>query len=109
MFVVFVALATLLNVPWRNHTFGIIQGFAISALGTWIAYRIRSRFGIKFLPLAIYSPPVAYILAACLWLFTFSRHELGEEHGPSLPVQPSELLDDLKRSTELLWRFIKKP
>jgi hypothetical protein len=109
MFVFCLLLALALNVTWRNHTFGIVQGFAVSALGTWIAYSIRSRFGIKFGALATYSPPVAYILAVILWLITFLRPEppaRTETWPPS--VTPEQLLEEIRRYTVFLWRFIKK-
>lgn len=109
LFVVFLLLALALNVTWRNHSFGIVQGFAVSALGTWIAYSIRSRFGIKFGALATYSPPVAYILAVILWLITFLRREppaRTETWPPS--VTPDQLLEEIRRYTVLLWRFVRK-
>jgi hypothetical protein len=108
MFVVFVLLALALNVTWRNRAFGIVHGFAISALGTWLAYSVRSRFGIKFGAVATYGPPVAYILAVLFWLVTFLRREPASNETRALPVAPDELVQEIRRYTDFLWRLIRK-
>jgi len=109
MFVVFVVLAFVLNVAWRDQGFGIVQGFAISALGTWLSYSIRSRFGIKVGALATYGPPVAYIVAVVLWIATFlRREEPAAVETWTLSVTPDELLAEVRRYTKFLERLIRK-
>lgn len=110
LFAVFFVLVVLFGLAWRTYTFGIVQGFAVSALGTWIASMGRSEFGIKFAALTRYGPAVAYILAVIVWLAMFWRPErpaVTEEWTRF--VTPSELAAEIKQSTELLWRFIWKP
>jgi len=109
LFVVFVLLASLLGVTWRSYAFGIVQGFALSALGAWFAYGVRSEFGNKFTTFATYSPAVAYILTVVLWLATFLRDESpAAEQRWILAVTPDELLAEIKRHTVLLRRFFNK-
>jgi hypothetical protein len=109
LFVLFVVLALLLNVTWRTHAFGVVQGFAVSALGAWFAYAISSEFGIKVTTLAIYSPPVAYIVAVVIWLITFGRSEAPTAAERwLLAITPEELLVEIKQNTKMLWRFIRK-
>jgi hypothetical protein len=71
LFGLFFALALLLGVRWRSYSFGIVEGFGLSALGAVIAYVLRSGFGTKYNPLAKYAPPVAYLLGLLIWLGTF--------------------------------------
>jgi hypothetical protein len=109
LFVLFVVLALLLNVTWRTHAFGVVQGFAISALGAWFAYAVSSEFGIKVTSLAIYSPPVAYIVAVVIWLITFARPEAPTAiERWVLAITPDELLAEIKQNTTVLWRLIRK-
>jgi hypothetical protein len=109
LFVVFVVLVALLNVTWRTYAFGIVNGFAVSALGGWLSYGVTSEFGTNFATLAKYSHPVAYILAVVIWLITFIRPEspAAMEHW-TLAITPEELAAEIKQNTALLWRFIRK-
>jgi hypothetical protein len=109
LFVVFVLLVALLNVTWRTYAFGIVNGFAVSALGGWLSYGVTSEFGTKFTALAKYSHPVAYILAVIIWLITFARPEApGATERWILAITPDELVTEIKHNTVLLWRFIRK-
>jgi hypothetical protein len=109
LFGVFFALVVLCNLTWRTYAFGIVQGFAVSALGTWFASRGRSEFGITFGSLAKYGPAVAYILAVIVWLASFWRPERpAATEQWSLTVTPDEMAMEIKQYTELLWRFVRR-
>ena len=109
LFGVFFALVVLCNLTWRTYAFGIVQGFAVSALGTWFASRGRSEFGITFGSLAKYGPAVAYILAVIVWLAIFWRPERpAVTEQWTLTVTPDEMAMEIKQYTEVLWRFVKR-
>jgi hypothetical protein len=109
LFGVFFALVVVCNLTWRTYAFGIVQGFAVSALGTWFASRGRSEFGITFGSLAKYGPAVAYILAVIVWLASFWRPEKPAAAVRwSLTVTPDEMAMEIKQYTELLWRFVRR-
>lgn len=109
LFVVFVLLVALLNVTWRTYAFGIVNGFAVSALGGWLSYGVTSEFRTKFTALAKYSHPVAYILAVVIWLITFMRPEApAATERWTVAITPDELAAEIKQNTVLLWRFIRK-
>jgi hypothetical protein len=109
LFVVFVLLVALLNVTWRTYAFGIVNGFAVSALGGWLSYGVTSEFGNKFTTLAKYGHPVAYILAVFIWLITFTRPEApAATERWAFAITPDELVAEIKQNTVLLWRFIRK-
>jgi len=109
LFAVFFALVVLCGLTWRTYAFGIVQGFAVSALGTWFASRGRSEFGITFESLAKYGPAVAYILAVIVWLVSVWRPERpAATEQWSLTVSPKEMAMEIKQYTELLWRFVRR-
>jgi hypothetical protein len=69
LFVMFALLAAILIGKSRpTLPFGIVFGFAISALGSGAAYWTRSIFVIKFNDLVKYGPPVAYVVAVLIWI-----------------------------------------
>jgi len=69
LFLMFLLLAwLLLGKSWPTYPYGVVTGFAVSALGSLVAYWARSVFGTKFNPLVKYGPPVAYILAVVVWI-----------------------------------------
>src|SRR5207302_6952557 len=51
---VFLLLVWILGLSHRHYPFGIAEGFAISAVGTWLSFGFRSGFGTKFDLLAKY-------------------------------------------------------
>lgn len=107
LFVVFMLLVVALHVRWRRYPFDIALGFALSTVGDWTAFALRSEFGNKF-PLVIrYAPPVAYICATLVWLWSFS--------GPLQPepklewthdVSPEQLLAEVKEYTRIMKKFL---
>ncbi len=69
LFLMFLALAwLLLGESWLTYPYGVVLGFAVSALGSVVAFWARSIFGTKFNALGKYGPPVAYILGVLVWI-----------------------------------------
>jgi hypothetical protein len=69
LFLMFLALAwLLLGESWPTYPYGVVLGFAVSALGSVAAFWARSIFGIKFNALGKYGPPVSYILGVLIWI-----------------------------------------
>jgi hypothetical protein len=65
----FLALAwLLLGQSWPTYPYGVVLGFAVSAAGSLVAYRLFSVFGTKLNWLGKYGPPVSYILAVLIWI-----------------------------------------
>ena len=50
------------------YPYGVVLGFAVSALGSVAAFWARSIFGTKFNALGKYGPPVSYILGVLIWI-----------------------------------------
>jgi hypothetical protein len=106
LFVLFVFLARSFVLPWRVAPLGITLGFAVSALGTTVAYSMVSVFGTKLQTFGKYAPPVAYILAALLWLDTFLRPEAEPQWGSTASIQ--EIAQEIRRETTTVKRMTDK-
>jgi hypothetical protein len=111
LFGLFFTLVLLLGVRWRSYPFGIVEGFGLSALGSLIAYGLRSEFGTKYNTFAKYAPPVAYIVGVLVWLDTFLRQPDPEVvHAWREKITPEQLLAEAREYIGLLKRFLgKKP
>jgi hypothetical protein len=106
LFGLFFALVVLLGVPWRSYPFGIVEGFGLSALGSLIAYGLRSEFGTKYNKFAIYAPPVAYVVGVLVWLDTFLRRPDPEVvHAWRDKITPEQLLAEARGYISILKRF----
>ena len=106
LFALFFALVVLLGVPWRSYPFGIVEGFGLSALGSLIAYGLRSEFGTKYNTLVKYAPPVAYVVGVLVWLDTFLRQPDPEVvHAWRDKITPEQLLAEAREYLRLLKRF----
>lgn len=69
LFLMFLVSAwLLLGESWLTYPYGVVTGFAVSALGSVVAFWARSIFGTKFDLLAKYGPAVAYIVAVVVWI-----------------------------------------
>jgi len=101
IFLLFWLLAKSLQIGFRRYAFGIVLGFGISSIGTLVGWLARSVFGTKFNFLAMYLPPVTYILALLFWLNVF-WHEEPPEPEWSLPIRPEELAEQLRQYTRIL-------
>lgn len=107
LFVMFLLLVVALHVRWRRYPFDIALGFALSTVGEWTAYALRSEFGNKFPLLPRYAPPVAYIFATLVWLWSFSR---PVEPEPKLEwthhISPEQLLAEVKEYTRIMKKLL---
>lgn len=107
LFGLFFALVLLLGVRWRSYPFGIVEGFGLSALGSLIAYGLRSEFGTKYNMFARYAPPVAYLVGVLVWLDTFLRQPDAEVvHAWRDRVTPEQLLAEAREYIRMLKRFL---
>jgi hypothetical protein len=106
LFGLFIFLARSFNLPWRFAPLGITLGFAISALGTSVAYWMVSVFGTKLQKFGKYAPPVAYILATVVWLDTFLRPEPEPEWRLAVTVR--EMMEGIRRETGIFRRMKDK-
>lgn len=107
LFGLFFVLVLLLGVRWRSYPFGIVEGFGLSALGSLIAYGLRSEFGTKYGSFAKYAPPVAYIVGVLVWLDTFLRQPDPEvAHAWRDRITPEQLLAEAREYIRLLKRFL---
>ncbi|HEY2235893.1 MAG TPA: hypothetical protein VGK01_20645 [Candidatus Angelobacter sp.] len=69
LFLMFLGLAwLLLGKSWPTYPYGVVLGFAVSALGSVAAFWARSIFGTKFNVMGKYGPPVSYILGVLIWI-----------------------------------------
>lgn len=105
LFVVFLAIKQILNISGRTRSWGIVEGFATTALAG-LMYAARSEFGTRFDFLVKYGPPVAYIVALLLWLDTFLRVE--RDSTWSLPITPAELAAEITAYTRSLRRLLER-
>jgi len=106
LFGLFFGLVLLLGVRWRSYPFGIVEGFGLSALGGLLAYGLRSEFGTKYNTLAIYAPPVAYVVGVVVWLDTFLRQPDPEVvHAWRDKITPEQLLAEAREYIRILKRF----
>ena len=84
-------LAKPLAIEHRRYPFGIVAGFAISSLGPFIGYLVRSIFGKNLDTFAQNASAVAYILGLVIWVAAFARPE-PEEKAWTPPMPPEEML-----------------
>ena len=105
LFLIFLAIKHLLNVSSRTYSWGIVEGFAATALAG-LMYAARSEFGTTFDFLVKYGPPVAYIVALILWLDTFFRVKRDSQWG--LPVSPAQLAAEVAEYTKVLRRLLER-
>ena len=87
----FGAFAKPFAVERRRYAFGIVAGFATSALGPFVGYFSRSIFGKKLDLFTQNISAVAYILALVIWLATFMRPEPKTDSWVP-PMRPEEML-----------------
>ena len=100
LFAVFFLLVKFYALPWRNHAFGIVMGFALLSIGSWGAYWLRLTPGAKYRFLFRYIPAIAYLCAVGLWLAVFRRPEPKQESA--LTIKPEELLQEVKEYAKML-------
>jgi len=108
LFVLFAILAwILLGQTWPTYPFGVVFGFAVSALGSGTAYWMISIFGNKFNSLGKYGPPVAYILAVLIWIGSCFLPPEPEKRWTGLH-DPEEALATMRQYLKALNRIMGK-
>jgi hypothetical protein len=106
VFITFVVLVGFLRVRWRRYPYDMALGFAIHSVGILTSYAVFSK-GAGYLLLAKYAPPVAYIAATLVWLWSFAgrfeprpRIEWGHDLTPEqVRDQMNESIETMKKST----------
>jgi hypothetical protein len=109
IFALFVVLVRFFHMGWRQHAFGVVLGFGISAAGELLVYLLRSEFGTKFNPVVRITPPLAYIAAVMVWLATFLRAEPSQtvqKQPPSLT--PEEMASEMRRYTRAVKGLLER-
>jgi hypothetical protein len=99
-------LAKIFHVSIARHEQGILAGFAISACFTLIAYLAWFDFGAPFVVFLRFAPPVGYILAAAVWLFTFVPSPPPRQRVDAGMARA--IADWLAKELEMLKEFAKK-
>ena len=100
IFALFVLLAWLYPMPWRNYAFGISTGFSVAGFGLFLSFMARSVFGTKVISIAQYGPAVAYLIAVVVWLASFIKPEPPDPYeGLVSPLTPEQLLEVLRSYT----------
>jgi hypothetical protein len=104
LFVLFFVLVWFNGIGWREYPFGIVMGFAVIAIGSFIGNWARSEFGTRSMLLFNYAPAVAYILAVIVWLNTFLRPPEPEPQW-RLQITPEQLLEEIRQYSKILGKL----
>lgn len=102
--VLFYISAKLVSVSFRRHSFSIVLGFGITAVGALVPYVMRSEIGKRMETFTSYAPNVAYYLAQLIWLTAFFRRQPAGEEGPP-PIPPEQMAEDVRQYTRVLKSF----
>jgi len=94
-----IALIVVFPVAWRQHEFGILAGFGISACTTMLADVLVLNAGSRYETFFRYGPPIAYVLATFIWLHAFLQ---PPQSRPQSQLHPDEMLEIVQRSRKLL-------
>lgn len=70
VFLIFMLLAMVFHLSCRRPPFSIALGFALASMGDWTFYALTFRSGYSLL--ARYAPPVGFLCASALWLYSVS-------------------------------------
>jgi len=97
--VLVVGLTLVFPVAWRQHEFGILTGFGISACVTMLADLLRFVDGSTYETFFRYGPPIAYVLASLIWLHAFLQRP---QKQPRAQMELEEMLAIIRHSRELL-------
>ncbi len=88
---------------WEYYPVGIVNGFAVLALGSWAAYASVSGFGTKFNVIGKYGPPLAYFIAVLVWLRTFLRPLRPDKwEAWSKTITPQQISAEVKEYLKIL-------
>jgi hypothetical protein len=106
LFCLFIGIARSFHLRWRFAPLGIILGFAISGVGSAIAYWTRSVFGTKFAIVSNYASPVAYLMAIAVWLDTFLRPEPEPKWISAATMR--QVAEEIRQDTMILKKIMDK-
>lgn len=95
-----VALTQVFSLSWRKYEFGILTGFGISSFVTMFADLFRFELGGGYETFFRYGPPIAYLVAALVWLEAFFRPPEPDRRDPQ--TGPDEMLDEVGRAKDFL-------
>lgn len=109
----FYIAAKLLKISFRRHSFAIVLGLGISAVGNLIPDVMRSVFGKKLEFFGTYGSSVSDFLTSVIWLTAFYRQDsaigTGTAKGtPSPPLSSEEMADEVKQYTRILKGLLGK-
>jgi hypothetical protein len=109
IFGLFIVLVRFFHMRWRQHAFGVVLGFGVTAAGELVVYLLRSEFGTKFNPLVRITPPLTYIAAVIIWLATFLRKEPGQLiYDKTLALTPEQMILELRRYTRAVKGILER-
>jgi hypothetical protein len=96
----------------QHRAFGIAAGFGVSAFGVLVMMLVRSEFGTKYPALRHFLPPVAYLLAVAIWLFSFIRPEPPDYFAQLRGMNPRDFVGRIqqwkKEAKEKLPRWFER-
>jgi hypothetical protein len=102
LFALMCALVWLVG-DWEYYPVGIVTGFAVLALGSWVAYASVSGFGTKLNVIGKYGPPLAYFIAVLVWLRTFvPPPRLDRWEAWSKTLTPQQMAAEIKEYLRIL-------
>jgi hypothetical protein len=100
IFCLFIGLVRFFHMRWRQHAFGIVLGFGISAAGSLVTFLLRSEFGTILNRLVRTAIPVTYIIGVAVWVVTFLRAEPPPEATKAPALTPEQMIAELRRHTK---------
>lgn len=102
----FYMAAKLLKVGFRRHSFAIVLGLGLSAVGNLIPDVMRSVFGKKMELFGIYGSSVSDFLTSVIWLTAFYRQDSGDGGPP--PLSSAQMADEVRQYTRILKGLLGK-
>jgi hypothetical protein len=108
LFILFMLLVVVLHVRWRRYPYDIALGFAVSSLGTLVSYALVPQ-GSRYAFLVRYAPPLTYILATGIWLWSFAgRFEPAPRPEWRHDLTPAQLLEQMKEYIRTMKKAVGK-
>jgi hypothetical protein len=109
LFGLFIILVRFFHMRWRQHAFGIVLGFGTAAAGTLVVFLLRSEFGTKLDPVVRITPPIAYIIAVLVWLWTFLKAEPPHPlQGWAPALTPEQMASEFRRYTKVVKEMLRR-
>lgn len=106
VFIVFILLVVFLRVRWRRYPYDIVLGFAINSVGILTSYAVFPK-GAGYLRVAKYAPPLSYIVATLVWLWSFAgKFEPRPQVKWRQDLTPEQVRDQIHKSLETMRKGI---